>query len=124
MNWYLEALKKYAVFSGRARRKEYWLFTLFNVLISLVLGFIDGAAGLASEGGLGLLSGLYTLAVIIPGIAVSVRRLHDTNHSGWWLLIALIPLIGGIVLIVFMIRDSDEGENRFGPNPKGDYGIS
>src|SRR5437899_1593476 len=93
MHWYLEALKKYAVFSGRARRKEYWMFFLFNLIIGLVLGVIEGVAG-----GPGVLESLYGLAVLIPGIAVSVRRLHDTNRSGWWLLIGLIPLIGVIVL--------------------------
>ncbi len=119
MHWYLEVLKKYAVFSGRARRKEYWLFVLFNVIIAFVLGAIDGAVGLAdTESGLGLLSGLYTLAVIIPSLAVSVRRLHDTDHSGWWWLIVLVPIIGAIVLLIFMIRDGQPGHNRFGLNPK------
>jgi uncharacterized membrane protein YhaH (DUF805 family) len=120
MNWYLEVLKKYAVFDGRARRKEYWMFTLFNVLISMTLGLIElkiGLTGLWKSGG-GPLSGLYTLAVLIPGIAVSVRRLHDTGRSGWWLLIALVPCIGGIVLLVFMIEDSQPGDNQYGPNPK------
>jgi uncharacterized membrane protein YhaH (DUF805 family) len=119
MNWYLEVLKKYAVFSGRARRKEYWLFVLFNLGIGLVLSFIDGVAGLASaESGYGPLGLLYTLAVLIPGIAVSVRRLHDTDRSGWWLLIGLVPLIGAIVLLVFMARDSQQGQNQYGPYPK------
>jgi len=83
MNWYLEALRKYAVFSGRARRKEYWFFTLFNVLISIILAFIDNMIGtFSSETGVGLLGGVYSLAVLVPGLAVSVRRLHDTDHSG------------------------------------------
>jgi len=119
MSWYFEVWKKYAVFAGRARRKEYWYFLLFNILASLLLGFIDGVTGMFSpEAGMGLLGGLYTLAVLIPGIAVSVRRLHDTNHSGWWLFIALVPIIGSIVLIVFMVRDSQQAENDYGPNPK------
>jgi uncharacterized membrane protein YhaH (DUF805 family) len=113
MNWYLEALKKYAVFSGRARRTAYWMFVLFNVIIAVVLAIIDGLVG--SPGILGL---LYGLAVLIPGLAVSVRRLHDTNRSGWWLLICLIPLVGAIILLVFMVQDSQPGENRYGPNPK------
>ncbi len=113
MNWYIEVLKKYAVFSGRARRKEYWMFFLFNIIISFVLGFIEGLAGLP-----GALSGLYSLAVLIPGIAVSVRRLHDTNRSGWWLLIGLVPFIGAIVLLIFMLQDGQPGDNRYGPNPK------
>jgi uncharacterized membrane protein YhaH (DUF805 family) len=113
MNWYLEVLKKYAVFSGRARRKEYWMFALFNIIISFVLGFIEGLAG-----GPGALAGIYSLAVLIPSLAVSVRRLHDTDRSGWWLLIALIPLIGALVLLVFVVQDSQPGENQYGLNPK------
>jgi len=119
MNWYLEALKKYAAFSSRARRKEYWYFLLFNLIISIVLGIVDGVTGSFSpEAGIGLLGSIYALAVFIPGLAVSVRRLHDTDRSGWWLLIALVPLIGAIVLLVFMVQDSKPGENRFGENPK------
>jgi uncharacterized membrane protein YhaH (DUF805 family) len=119
MNWYLQALKNYATFSGRARRKEYWYFTLFNVIIAFILGFIDGMVGSFSpEAGMGLLGGIYTLAILIPGLAVSVRRLHDTERSGWWLLIALVPLIGAIVLLVFMVQDSKTGSNKFGENPK------
>jgi uncharacterized membrane protein YhaH (DUF805 family) len=113
LNWYLKALKQYAVFSGRARRKEYWLFFLFNIIIDLVLGVIERSAG-----GPGVLGGIYSLVVLIPSIAVSVRRLHDTDRSGWWLLIGLIPLIGTIVLLVFMVQDSQPGENQYGPNPK------
>ncbi len=115
MNWYLEVLKKYVVFSGRARRKEYWMFFLFNIIIALVLGIIEGLVG-----GPGIISTLYSLAVLIPGIAVSVRRLHDTSRSGWWLLIGLVPIIGAIVLLVFMVQDSQQGENQYGQNPKND----
>jgi uncharacterized membrane protein YhaH (DUF805 family) len=119
MNWYIEALKKYAVFSGRARRKEYWFFVLFNIIISIVFTVIDGVIGTFSvEAGIGLLGGIYALAVLIPAIAVSVRRLHDTDRSGWWLLITLIPLIGAIVMLVFTVQDSKPGQNRFGGNPK------
>ena len=119
MNWYLEVLKKYAVFSGRARRKEYWMFFLFNLIITLVLALIDSLTGtFSSQAGLGLLSGLYSLAVLIPSIAVTVRRLHDTGRSGWWILIGLIPVIGGIILLIFMVLDSEPGENQYGPNPK------
>ena len=119
MNWYLEVLKKYAVFSGRARRKEYWFFVLFNLIISLVLTFIDSALGtLNEETGYGLLSGVYSLAVLIPSLAVAVRRLHDTGRTGWWLLIGLIPLIGLIVLLIFFVQDSKPGDNEYGPNPK------
>jgi uncharacterized membrane protein YhaH (DUF805 family) len=118
MNWYLEALKKYAVFNGRARRKEYWYFVLFNFLADIVLTFIDRAAGLNNESGFGLFSGIYTLAILVPGIAVSVRRLHDTGRSGWWLLIGLVPFVGGIVLFIFTLQDS-KPDNQYGPNPKG-----
>ncbi len=119
MNWYLAVLKKYAVFSGRARRKEYWYFFLFNLLITIAFLAIDMVAGLYnSEIGLGILSGIYTLAVLIPSLAVTVRRLHDTNRSGWWILIGLIPLVGAIVLLVFMVQDSQVEQNQYGPNPK------
>lgn len=114
MNWYLEVLKKYAVFSGRARRKEYWMFLLFNLIIALVLGFVEGLVG-----GPGVIGMLYSLAVLIPSIAVSVRRLHDTDRSGWWLLIGLIPLIGAVVLLIFMVQDSKPVQNQYGANPKG-----
>ena len=119
MSWYLEVWKKYAVFNGRSRRKEYWYFVLFNLIVGMALGLVDSMTGMYNyEAGLGLLSGVYSLAVIIPGIAVGVRRLHDTGRSGWWLLIGLIPFIGAIVLIVFCVQDSQPGENGYGPNPK------
>jgi uncharacterized membrane protein YhaH (DUF805 family) len=118
MNWYLDVLRKYAVFGGRARRKEYWMFVLFNFIISFVLGLIDGFLGMA-DSGIGPLGGLYTLAVLIPTIAVGVRRLHDTGRSGWWLLIALIPFLGWLVLLFFFVQDSQAGSNEYGPNPKG-----
>lgn len=113
MNWYLQVLKNYAVFDGRARRKEYWMFFLFNTLIAIVISIIEALAG--SSGVLGL---LYSLAVLIPAIGVSVRRLHDTDRSGWWMLICLVPLIGAIVLLVFMVQDSTPGQNPYGDNPK------
>ncbi|MEC9492142.1 DUF805 domain-containing protein [Flexistipes sp.] len=119
MNWYLEALKKYAVFSGRSRRKEYWYFFLFNLIIHFILIIIDTLTGTYNqEAGMGLLSTIYFFAVLLPGIAVSVRRLHDTNRRGWWILLSLIPIIGAIVLLIFMVQDSTPGENRFGSNPK------
>lgn len=119
MNWYIAVLKNYVGFSGRARRKEYWMFVLFNAIISVALGFIDGIMGTVSEATeMGLLSGIYTLAVFLPGLAVTIRRLHDTDRSGWWSLIVLIPIIGAIALLVFMVLDSSPGRNRFGENPK------
>jgi len=119
LNYYLSVLKQYAVFSGRARRKEYWYFVLFNIIASFILGFIDGMTGTFNvEIGLGLLGSIYTLAVIVPSIAVSVRRLHDTGRSGWWFLIILIPIIGPLTLLVFFIFDSQPEENEYGINPK------
>ena len=120
MNWYLNVLKQYAVFKGRARRKEYWFFILFNLIASVVLTAIDFMTGLLdAELGIGLLSGLYSLAVLVPSLAVTVRRLHDTDRSGWWLLIGLVPLLGAIVLLVFMLLDGTPGDNQHGANPKG-----
>ena len=119
MEWYLEALKKYAVFEGRARRKEYWYFFLFYLIISFILGIIDAVTGTYSrEAGMGLLGGIFALAMFIPSLAVSVRRLHDTDRSGWWLLIGFIPLIGAIVLLVFMVQRSNPGQNQYGAIPK------
>jgi uncharacterized membrane protein YhaH (DUF805 family) len=112
MNWYLAVLKKFAEFSGRARRKEYWMFVLINLIISLVLTGLDYALNI------GLLSGLYSLAILVPSLAVGVRRLHDINKSGWSLLISLIPLVGFIILILWLAKDSDAGDNTYGPNPK------
>lgn len=119
MNWYLMALKKYAVFSGRSQRSEYWFFTLFYLIFALVTGFIDGLIGTYdAQSGLGVLSAVYMLAMIIPSLAVLARRLHDTGRSAWWILIGIIPLIGGIVLLVFAVMDSDMNDNMYGPNPK------
>ena len=113
MNWYLEVLKKYAEFSGRARRKEYWFFFLFNLIIGFGIGIIEAILHIGA-----ILGAIYGLAMLIPGIAVTVRRLHDTGRSGWWILISLIPVIGTIILLVFMVLDSQPGDNEYGPNPK------
>ena len=96
MNWYIGVLKKYVEFSGRARRMEYWMFVLINTIIACVIAFVEGLAGSP-----GFVSVIYSLAVLLPSIAVAVRRLHDTDRTGWWLLIGFIPLIGVIVLIVY-----------------------
>lgn len=109
MNWYLEVLKKYTVFTGRASRTEYWMYSLMNVIIGLILMFL----------GLDMILWIYTLAVLLPGLGVAIRRLHDIGKSGWWLLIGFIPLIGFIVLIVFLVTDSQQGDNQYGSNPKG-----
>jgi uncharacterized membrane protein YhaH (DUF805 family) len=120
MNWYLEVWKKFAVFQGRARRKEYWFFALFNVLAIAILTVIDTMIGTFNmQTGIGVLSGLYCIAVLLPSLAVGVRRLHDIGKSGWWLPLGLVPLVGGIVLLVFALLDSEPGTNEYGPNPKG-----
>jgi uncharacterized membrane protein YhaH (DUF805 family) len=117
MQWYTEVLKKYLVFTGRARRKEFWMFTLFSFIISTVLGTIDNIIGTTNSSGGGVLSGIYGLLVLLPSVAVWVRRLHDTNRSAWWLLIAL-TVVGIIVLIVFAALEGTPGDNKYGPDPK------
>ncbi|HSI46090.1 MAG TPA: DUF805 domain-containing protein [Methylophilus sp.] len=113
MDWYLQVLQKYALFTGRATRKEYWMFVLVSFLIILAIEFVEPVLGTG-----GFIGMLYSLVILLPSVAVSIRRLHDTDRSGWWLLISLIPLIGGIVLLVFMVQDSTSGQNQYGPNPK------
>ena len=113
MDWYLKVLKNYAVFEGRARRKEYWMFVLVNLLISLVLSFVDGVLDTDR-----IIQSTYSLVLFVPSIAVAARRLHDTNRSGWGQLIALIPLVGWIIIIVMLAQDGDEAPNEHGSNPK------
>ena len=95
---------------------EYWMFTLFSVIIAFVLGFIG--AIVAPENNSNLPGNLYSLGILLPTLAVAARRLHDTDKSGWWQLLWFIPIVGWIVLLVFLVRDSDEGDNQYGPNPK------
>ncbi|WP_429058504.1 DUF805 domain-containing protein [Aeromonas veronii] len=114
MNWYISVLKQYAVFSGRARRTEYWMFVLCNVIVMLLLGMVDKLIGGDNE----LISSIYSLAVLLPSLAVAARRLHDTDRSAWWLLLGLIPIIGTLVLIYFMACNGQQGPNRFGDDPK------
>lgn len=129
MNWYVKVIKQYVDFNGRARRQEYWMFALFSAIILLVLTVIDsvigtgnitgnsGADGVSFSAHLGLLGGIYSLAVLLPGLAVAIRRLHDTDRSGWWVLIAL-SFVGGIVLLVFFVLEGTRGPNRHGADPK------
>ncbi len=133
MDWYLKVIRQYFDFSGRARRKEYWYFVLFNLIAYIILAVLDNAMGssiyvigtnnpdqsaMMITHNVGILSFLYYLFVLIPSFSVSVRRLHDTGRSGWWMLLLLLPLIGPIVLFVFYVLDSQPGTNQYGPNPK------
>ena len=155
MKWYIQVLSSYADFSGRSRRKEYWMFVLFNFLISIVLSILDKILGfddIFSFGGTafrnnGIIGSLYSLIVLVPSLAVGVRRLHDTNRSGWYLMMpfapllfmfvaSFLPVLGiiagllgllamivlGILLIVFLATEGDAGGNDYGPNPKGEEG--
>jgi len=114
LNWYLQPWKKYAEFTGRAGRMEYWLFTLVNIVVMNVFLHVH----------LGIVSGIFAIASIIPGIAVAIRRLHDTNRSGWWILIALIPIIGAIILIVFTLLPGEEADNQYGSPPQPPEGAA
>jgi uncharacterized membrane protein YhaH (DUF805 family) len=119
MNWFVTALKNYAVFSGRSRRSEYWYFGLFYLIFYVAAAVVDVMAGsFERTSGIGVCTAILALALLIPSISVTVRRLHDTGRSGWWALIGLIPLVGGIILLVFLCQDSEPGANRFGANPK------
>jgi len=122
MNWYLKVLKQYADFNGRARRKEYWMFFLFNIIIwvaFLILSIsLSGNDNIETPPVLAILLGIYFLGMIIPGLAVTVRRLHDIGKSGSWFFIYFIPLIGGIWLLVLMCTDGTPGPNMYGPDPK------
>jgi len=131
MDWYLMVWRRYAEFAGRSRRKEYWMFVLFNFLAvtalivigGLGVAFIDNGSGIG--GILFVPLGIYFLAAFIPSLAVAVRRFHDTGKSGWlllvFMLVGMIPfigIVGAIIQIVFMCQDSDPGTNQYGPNPK------
>ena len=114
MNWYLAVLRNYTGFSGRASRTEFWMWTLVNFIVGVVLYLLSLAVH-----PLLILVIVYDLGVLIPGLAVSFRRLHDTDRTAWWLLIYLIPIIGAIVLLVFFCIDSTPGDNHYGASPKG-----
>ena len=121
MNYYIDCItKKYVCFSGRARRKEYWMFTLFNAIVAFIVGLISGILARATDvAAFAFLGTIYNLAVILPAMGVLIRRLHDIGKSGWWWLIGLVPFVGWIVILVFCCLDSQPGENQYGPNPKG-----
>ena len=128
MSWYLMVWKKFAQFSGRSRRKEYWMFFLYNTLISAalwILGLVFRQVGMGviiPNSGIGLIFFVlyfaYLLAILIPCLAVSVRRLHDTGKSGWLFLLVLIPIVGPIILLVFFMLAGNSGANQYGPDPK------
>lgn len=123
IEWYKKVvLNNYANFNGRARRSEYWYFTLMNIIIAVILAVIDSVAGL-TFGGLtsGPIGTLYSLAVFIPGLAVLVRRLHDVGKSGWFFFIILIPLVGVIWLLVLLCTDGEKGTNQYGSDPKNEF---
>jgi uncharacterized membrane protein YhaH (DUF805 family) len=112
-------LSSYATFSGRARRSEFWWFALFMLLVGIVTGILDAVLGTrAGDSGIGIINLVASLALLLPNLAVSVRRLHDTGRSGWWILIGLIPVIGTITLLVFFVIDSQQGSNKYGESPK------
>ncbi len=113
MKWYIDVIKKYAVFTGRARRTEYWMYTLFYVIGYAVLALVEGMLGFP-----GVVSSLYSLGLLLPSIGVGIRRLHDIDRTGWWMLLGL-TCIGTVVLIFFFVQDSTPGDNKYGPNPKG-----
>ncbi|MBZ6385596.1 MULTISPECIES: DUF805 domain-containing protein [Pantoea] len=117
MHHYLTVLKMYAVVNGRCRRKTFWLFLLFSTLFSLACSAVDELLGLKVFSDQGLLSLVYSVAVLIPSVAVGVRRLHDLDRSGWWLLIMLIPLLGTLLLLIYFCLRGTVGPNRFGPDP-------
>jgi uncharacterized membrane protein YhaH (DUF805 family) len=124
VNYYFAAFRKYAVFKGRSTRSEYWYFTLFNILAVGVFGLIDQLMGTFNfDAGYGPLSAIYTLAMILPGLGVSIRRLHDTGRSGWWFMITIIPVIGLLVFWYFALLDSDPNPNEYGESPSWKYNI-
>jgi len=119
MEWYFRVLKNYDDFGSRAQRKEYWMPFLCNLIIGFAIAIVDRILGLG-----GALGWIFTLAFLLPGTAVAVRRLHDTGRSGWWMLVGLIPVIGTLVLVPFLLLDSQPGSNEYGPNPKGAAAIA
>jgi uncharacterized membrane protein YhaH (DUF805 family) len=134
MDWMLLPLKRYADFQGRSRRLEYWMFALFIFLVAIAWGIVfailGGLSGYESGAGIGTLATVWIfvaavayLAILIPSIAVQVRRFHDRDMSGWFVLLNFIPYVGGLVVFVFMVLPGTVGENRFGPDPKDPHGV-
>jgi uncharacterized membrane protein YhaH (DUF805 family) len=120
IGWMLTPLQKYASFSGRARRAEYWWFGLFVLLATIVLTSVDYmllGADTMDQYGFGPMAGIFSLGILVPSIAVSFRRLHDLDRSAWWVLIGLIPFIGSLILLFWYVQRGTVGDNRFGPDP-------
>lgn len=118
MNYYIDAWKNIINFRDRASRKSYWMFALIHFVVAFVMGLIDGFTGTVSkETGVGMLGGLYTLASLLPIISLTTRRLHDTDRSGWWQLLYVIPILGALVVLIFTILPGNDGDNRFGEDP-------
>ena len=120
MQDYLSVLRKYGRFSGRSRRREFWMFTLVTLVTAFALGLLDVLLfrDAVFSDGTGVLFNLYWLATLIPGLALTVRRLHDTGRSGWYLLFSLVPLAGAVLLLIYTTNDSTVGTNKWGLNPK------
>jgi len=116
VQWYLEVLRKYTEFTGRGHRTEFWMFTLWSLVVSVALAVVDIAVGTDGEY-VGLFSGIYTLLVLLPTLAVGARRLHDIGRTGWWQLLAFIPLVGIIILIIWWAQPGVAPANEHGPNP-------
>lgn len=112
MKYFIDAVKRYVDFSGRARRKEYWMYVLFYMIFAIAVGIVAGIIRMP------LLTSLYSLALFLPTLGVSVRRLHDLGKSGWWFLLGLIPVIGGIILLIWFCTEGEQANNQYGPNPK------
>ena len=120
MEWATLPLKRYAEFTGRSRRKEYWMFVLLSIGIYVIARILDGIAGLNGviAGTYGPITALAALGLLVPSLAVSIRRLHDSDRSGWWLLLGLVPIVGEIIVLIFMVLEGTRGANRFGADPK------
>ncbi len=120
MEWYLKVINSYFDFNGRSRRMEYWMFVLINTIISVFCILLDSMLGTVWSIGYGPIYIGYGLAVFVPGLAVAIRRLHDIGKSGWYYLLVIIPIIGPIWLIILFVTEGEQGDNKYGPNPKND----
>ncbi|MCT4701978.1 DUF805 domain-containing protein [Enterobacteriaceae bacterium H20N1] len=118
MDWYIKALRNYIGFGGRARRKEYWMFILVNLILTGVLSILDKMSGLRIAEDEGALTTIYGVLIFLPYWAVQFRRLHDTDRSAWWLLLLLIPVVGWLIVLAFNCQNGTPGENKFGSDPK------